>query len=54
MSLLLLVLIAQEVVHRLHGIEGGEGYLYEDGVPVAHGTIPQAGELERLERAATL
>ena len=49
MLFLLLVLVAQEVVHRLHGIKGGEGYLYEDGVPLAHGTIPQAGELEGIE-----
>ena len=46
---LLLVLVAEEVVHCLHGIEGGEGYLYEDGVPIAHGAIPQTGEFECLE-----
>ena len=49
MLFLLLVLVAQEVVHRLHGIKGGEGYLYENRVPLAHRTIPQAGELESLE-----
>ena len=46
---LLLVLVAQEVVYRLYRIECGERYLHEDGVPVTHCTIPQAGKFECLE-----
>ncbi len=50
----LLVLVAEEVVDRLYGVEGGEGNLNEDGVPVTHGTIPEAGELEGFQLLATL
>jgi hypothetical protein len=46
---LLLMLVAQQVVHGLHWVKGGEGYLYEDGVPIAHGTIPEARQLKRFE-----
>ena len=49
MLFLLLVLVAQKVVHCLNRVKGGERNLYEDGVPITHGTIPQAGELEGLE-----
>ena len=46
---LLLVLVAQEVIHGLHRIECAQGYLHKDGVPIAHGTVPQSGKLERLQ-----
>ena len=35
------MLVAKEIVDGLHRIECAEGNLYEDGAPVAHGTIPQ-------------
>ena len=47
-----LVLVAQQVVDCLNGIEGGQGNLYHQCVPVAHGTIPQTRQLESLEFAA--
>src|SRR5258708_13375680 len=48
-----LVLRAQQVVDRLHGVEGGGRDLDEDGVPLRHRAVPQAGALERTELAAT-
>ena len=51
---MLLVLLAQKVVHRLYGIERGERNFHEDGVPVAHRTVPQSGQLECLQLAAVL
>ena len=51
---LLLMLLAQEVVHRLDGVEGAEADFNEDGAPVAHGTVPKAGEFEGLEFASAL
>ena len=42
----------EEVQHHFHGIEGLEGNFHEERVPVAHGAVPQAGELESLELAA--
>ncbi len=50
----LLVLLAQKVVDRLHGIEGAQRHFHEDGVPVAHGTIPETGQLKSLQLLATL
>ena len=43
---------AEEVVDGLHGVEGADGHFNEDGVPVGHGAVPQAGELEGAEVAA--
>ena len=45
------MLRAEEVVHRFHGIERGEGHFYEDGVPVAHCAVPQE---ELMRRAIKL
>lgn len=39
----------QQVVYCLHGVEGGNRYLYKNCIPVAHGPIPQARHLQRLE-----
>ena len=44
----LLVGPAQEVVDGLDGVEGLDGHLDEDGVPVAHGSVPKAGELQGI------
>lgn len=41
---------AKEVVDGLHGIEGVGRNLDEAGIPVGHGTIPEPGALESLER----
>ena len=49
-----LVLRAEKVVHRFHGIERGEGDFYEDGVPVAHCAVPQPGKFEGEEFATVL
>ena len=35
-----LVLAAQEVVNLLDGVEGLEGNLYEERVPVVHRSVP--------------
>lgn len=42
----LLMLRTEEVVHCLHGIECFEWNLDEDGVPIAHGAVPKAGEFK--------
>ena len=38
---LALMLLAEEVVDRLDGVEGFERHFHEDGGPVAHSTIPK-------------
>ena len=38
----LLVLLAEEVVDRLDRIELAKRHFHEDGVPVTHGSVPQA------------
>ena len=43
---MLLVLLAQQVVDGLHRIEGAQWHFYEDGIPIAHSTIPKAWQLE--------
>ena len=48
------MLRAEEIVDRLHGIERAERHFNEDGVPVAHGAIPEAGEFERQQFLAVL
>ena len=48
------MLFAQQVVDGLHGIEGAERHFHEDGVPVAHGSIPQAGQLQGFQLLAVL
>ena len=44
-----LMLVAEQIVHGLHWIEGTERYLYEYGVPVAHRTIPETWQLQGLQ-----
>ena len=34
----------QEVVDSFHGVEGFDGHFNEDGNPVGHGTVPEAGK----------
>ena len=48
------MLVAQQVVDSLHGIERREGNLYEDCVPVAHGTVPQSRKLKGFQFLAVL
>ena len=48
------MLRAEEIVDRLHGIERAEWHFNEDGVPVAHGAIPEAGEFECQQFFAVL
>ena len=50
----LLMLVAQQVIHRLHGVERAEGHFDEHGAPVAHRAVPQAGQLKGLEFLAGL
>ena len=47
------MLLAEEVVDGLDGVEGGYGYLNEEGDPVGHGSVPETGELLRLECLGT-
>ena len=48
------MLFAIEVVDRFDRIEGGEGHLYEDGVPIAHSAVPETGQFKCLEFLAVL
>ena len=48
------MLFTEQVIDCLHGVEGAKGNLYEDGVPVAHSTIPQSWQLKGLEFLAVL
>ena len=42
----------EEVEDDLDGVEGLQGDLNEEGVPVGHGAVPEAGELEGAQGAA--
>lgn len=44
-----LMLVAEQIVHGLHWVEGAQRNFYEYGVPVAHRTIPKTWQLESLE-----
>lgn len=44
-----LMLVAEQIVHSLHWVEGAQRNLYEYGVPVAHRTIPETWQLKCLE-----
>ena len=44
----------EKVENNLHRIEGSERNLYEKGVPVAHGTVPETWEFESLEFASLI
>lgn len=48
------MLFSKQVVNCLNGIESSDGHFHEDGVPVAHGTIPKTGKFERLQLLAVL
>ena len=50
----LLMLLAEQVVDRLDGIERRERHFDEDRVPVAHRAIPQSRELQGLQFASVL
>ena len=47
--LALLMLFAQQVVDGFHRIKRTQGHFYENCVPVAHRTVPQARKFESLE-----
>ena len=49
-----LMLRTEQVVDGLHGVEGLDGHFYKHRVPVAHGAIPQTGQLKSLQLAAVL
>ena len=51
-AFLLLVLLAEQIVHRLHGVEGLDGHFDEDGDPVGHGAVPEAGQFQSLQLLA--
>ena len=44
----------QQIVHCLHGVEGLNRYFDEDGDPVGHGAVPEAGQLKGLQLSAVL
>ena len=44
----------EQVEHYLDGVERLYRNLYEEGVPVRHGSVPESGELEGLELAAVV
>ena len=44
-----LMLVAEQIVHGLHWVEGTQRNLYEYSIPVAHRTIPETWQLQGLE-----
>ena len=48
------MLLTQQVVHCLDGVERAERHLHKHGVPVAHGAIPQTRQLEGLQLLSAL
>ena len=48
------MLLAQQIVNGLYGVEGRERNLHHQCVPVAHGTVPETGKFKCLECAAGL
>ena len=44
----------QQIIHCLDRVEGFDGDFDEDGVPVAHRTVPKARQFERLQLASVL
>ncbi len=46
---ILLVGGTEEVVDGLHGVEGADGHFNQYGVPVAHRTVPEAGQLKGFD-----
>ena len=49
-----LVLVTKQVVDSLYRVEGAQWNLYEDGVPVAHRTVPETRQLQCLQVLAVL
>lgn len=49
-----LVFRSQQIVDGLHRVERADGNFNEDSVPVAHGTVPKSGQLQRLEFSSVL
>ena len=47
--MLLLMLLSQQVVHRLNRIECSQGYFYKDRVPIAHRTVPKSGKFQGFQ-----
>ena len=48
------MLLSEQVVNGLNGVECAYGHFYEDCAPVAHGSIPQARQLKSREFLAVL
>ena len=48
------MLLTQQVVHCLDRVERGKRNLHKNGVPVAHGSVPKAGQFESLEFSPVL
>ena len=51
---LVLMCRTEEVENDLHRVECLKRNLHEEGVPLAHGTVPQTRKLESLEFAALI
>ena len=45
---------SEKVKNNLYRIECSERNLYEESIPVAHGTVPEAWKLESLELTALI
>ena len=41
-----LMLVAEQIIHGLHRVEGAQRNLYEYGVPITHRTIPETWQLQ--------
>ena len=50
----LLMLLAEQIVYRLHGVESAQRYFYEDCAPVAHSAIPESRQLQCLQFLTSL
>ena len=48
------VFFSKEIVDGFDRVEGGERHLDENGGPVCHGSVPETGQLLRLEDGGTL
>ena len=48
------MLISEQIINGLDGVECAYGHFYEDSAPIAHGSIPQARQLKCLELLAVL
>ena len=48
------MLLAQQIVHCLDRVERRKRNFHKNGVPVAHGSVPKAGQFESLEFSPVL